>query len=154
MKKTIISILLSLIAYCAVAQSWEKDTLAMDSSLALYERFISPINRNVSRTDSLDKAMVGHIEKNKKRMINGYRLRIFFDNAQNARGVSEQIAAAFAEQYPDIPVYRVYANSYFKVTVGDFRSKSDAMRFLNIIKETYPSVFLVKETFSTISDGI
>lgn len=150
MKKTIVAILFSLIANCAFAQVWEADTVTVRSSLAVYEMFISPINRNISRTDSLDKAMVNHIEKNKKRMINGYRLRIYFDNAQNARGVSEQIAAAFAEQYPNVPIYRVYSNSYFKVTVGDFRSKSDAMRFLNEIKEAYPSVFLVKESFSTI----
>jgi hypothetical protein len=34
------------------------------------------------------------------------------------------------------------------VTVGNFRSKSEAMKFLNQIKEQYPSVFLVRETFS------
>lgn len=150
MKRTIIAILFSFIAGAAFGQAWESDTTTVQSSLAVYERFISPINRNITRSDSLDKAMVNHIEKNKKRMINGYRLRIYFDNAQNARAVSEQIATAFSEQFPDVPIYRVYANSYFKVTVGDFRSKSEAMRFLNMIKGIYPSVFLVKESLSTI----
>jgi hypothetical protein len=42
-------------------------------------------------------------------------------------------------------VYRVYANPYFKVTVGDFRTRSEAMEMLSRIKYSFPSAFVVKE---------
>lgn len=137
-------------SFCiSFAQEAVSDSTVVEEGLT-YIKLISELDNNVHRSDSIDKAMVEHIEKNTGRTITGYRLRIFFDNKQDARAVSEQIAAGFSEQYPDVPVYRVYTNPYFKVTVGNFRSKSDALRFLNRIKEFYPSVFLVKESFSTI----
>ena len=94
--------------------------------------------------------MTGQVEKNKGRRPQGYRIRIYFDNSQNARAVSEQIVDTFKVHHPDVPVYRIYDNPYFKVTVGEFRSKSDAMRFMEAIRPEYPTVFLVKESFSTI----
>ena len=50
----------------------------------------------------------------------------------------------------DIPhrAYRSYANPYFKVTVGDFRTKSEAMALLERIKYEFPSAFVVKENIS------
>ena len=42
-------------------------------------------------------------------------------------------------------VYRGYENPYFKVSVGDFRTKEDARKFLNSIKGSYPSGFIVRE---------
>ena len=41
--------------------------------------------------------------------------------------------------------YRTYTNPYFKVTVGDCRTKSEAMELLSRIKRNFPSAFVVKE---------
>ena len=51
----------------------------------------------------------------------------------------------FSEKYHGIPVYRSYVNPYFKVTAGDFRSKSEAMQLLQKIRQEFPSAFIVKE---------
>ena len=42
---------------------------------------------------------------------------------------SEAIAAGFSERYPGVKVYRKHESPYFKVTVGDFRTRADAQRF-------------------------
>jgi hypothetical protein len=47
--------------------------------------------------------------------------------------------------HKDIPAYRTYTNPYFKVTVGDFRTKSEAMELLSRIRSEFPSAFVVKE---------
>lgn len=121
-----------------------------DSESTHREHVLVALNGKIIASDSLDKAMTQYIEKNKSRNVSVYRLRIFFDNHQNARNISEQVALEFSEAYPNVPVFRGYVNPYFKVTVGNFRTKSEAMKFLNHIKEHYPSVFLVRENFSTI----
>jgi hypothetical protein len=82
---------------------------------------------------------------NHKRTINGYRVRIFFDNRQTARVESEETLKRFEAVYHDVRAYRTYANPYFKVTVGDFRTKSEAMELLSRIKREFPSAFVVKE---------
>lgn len=129
------------------------DSLAVPDSSAVYMTYremMEFLSGSVEIPDSLALAMDRQVEKNKGRKVSGYRLRIYFDNSRNAREVSEQIADTFAVRYPDVPVFRIYDNPYFKVTVGEFRSKSDAMRFMEAIRPEYPTVFLVKESFSTI----
>ena len=86
-----------------------------------------------------------HVQNNSKRTINGYRVRIFFDNKQTARVESEEMLKKFESMYHDVKAYRTYANPYFKVTVGDFRTKSEAMALLTRIKGDFPSAFVVKE---------
>lgn len=85
------------------------------------------------------------VAENGKRQMNGYRVRIFFDNKQSARSESEATLKRFESMYHDVKAYRTYANPYFKVTVGDFRTKSEAMELLSRIKYEFPSAFVVKE---------
>ncbi|MBO4557233.1 MAG: SPOR domain-containing protein [Bacteroidales bacterium] len=99
----------------------------------------------IDQTQAVEKAMAAHIRNNAAKRQTGFRVRIFFDNKQNARTMSERVAASFKAAHPGISVYRDYENPYFKVTVGDFRTKEDARRFMNSIKGAYPSSFIVRE---------
>lgn len=121
------------------------DTVVASSDSTVFES----LGSSVVASDSLQKSMQEYIAKNPSRNVSVFRLRIFFDNKRDARAVSEQVMSEFQEMYPSVPVFRGYSNPYFKVTVGNFRSKSEAMKFLNEIKSQYPSVFLVKEVISS-----
>ena len=162
MKKAII-IILALVAasFAAMAQnktevdSTYANRTAVDSTLVGKNIFNvlgdknTPATREgkvvIDQTPEVAKAMSSHIARNASRSKTGYRIRIFFDNKQDARVKSEKVAASFKAQHPGIAVYRAYENPYFKVTVGDFRSKEDARKFLNSIKGSYPSGFIVRE---------
>ena len=100
---------------------------------------------NVRQSQEIMNSMRAHVGSNAKRTMNGYRVRIFFDNKQTARNDSEATLKRFRSLYPEIVAYRIYANPYFKVTVGDFRTKSEAMELLTRIKGAFPSAFVVKE---------
>lgn len=156
MKKYIITLLIALLAISFRAESQTiqeeveipiPDSLVIEVPEIILPSILDSIETQVVASDSLRKAMNIYISKNSARnaSVTIYRLRIFFDNTQDARSVSEQIATEFTELYPDVPVFRGYTNPYFKVTVGNYRTKSEALKFLNEIKEKYPSVFLVKE---------
>ncbi len=103
---------------------------------------------NIEQSSIVKSAFARHIARNSNRKITGYRVRIFFDNSQNARQKSESVAGAFAAAYPGVAIYRTYASPYFKVTVGDFRSRDEAQLFAQRLKGWFPSVFLVKETIN------
>ena len=130
------------------------DTLSLQDSVAerymSYDSLMAYLGDAVIMSDSLEKAMTEQVEKNKARKTQVYRVRIYFDNSKDARTISQQIVDTFSVYYPGVPVFRSYDNPYFKVTVGEFRTKSDAMRFLEAIRKEYPTVFLVRESFSTI----
>lgn len=102
----------------------------------------------VRQSGRIAEAMAGHVRANASRTIPGYRVRIFFDNRQSSRSDSQAILNVFCNSHPDIAAYRSYTNPYFKVTVGDFRTKSEAMQFLTEIKPSFPQAFLVKENIN------
>lgn len=100
---------------------------------------------HVHQSQSIRMAMLSHIKGNPARETDGYRVRIFFDNKQTSRTESETAMKKFMTLHPDIPAYRNHINPYFKVTVGDFRTKSEAMQLLKSIVHEFPTAFIVKE---------
>ncbi len=99
----------------------------------------------IHQTDAVRDAMRRQVAENEGRTLSGYRVRIFFDNKQTARVASEETLKKFESMYHDVVAYRTYANPYFKVTVGDFRTRSEAVKLLERIKGAFPSAFVVKE---------
>mgnify|MGYP002517282436 CR=1 FL=1 len=130
-----------------------RPTAAVDSSLVGRNVFKSMPSKtrgssayvNVYQSAEVENSMNGHIITNAERTISGFRVRIFFDNKQTARVESEETLKRFESLYHDVVAYRTYANPYFKVTVGDFRTRSEAVKLLERIKGAFPSAFVVKE---------
>ena len=100
----------------------------------------------IFQSQEVANALRTQVAANSGRTINGFRVRIFFDNKQTARAESEAVLKRFEALHRDIRAYRTYANPYFKVTVGDFRTKSEAMDVLSRIKAEFPTAFVVKES--------
>lgn len=102
---------------------------------------------SVNQSIEIRNALSRHIVSNSSTKLQGYRVRIFFDSDRTARAKSASIAAGFSEKYPEVPVYRSHVSPYFKVAVGDFRTRADAQRFASKLTATgaYPYVFVVKE---------
>ena len=103
------------------------------------------VNVSIIQPESVKTALDSQIVANPARSINGYRIRVYFDNSQSSRTDSEAILHKFETSYPGVPVYRTYANPYFKVTAGDFRTRSEAMALLVRLKNEFPRALLVKE---------
>ena len=101
----------------------------------------------INQSYEIRSALSRHIVSNGSSKMQGYRVRIFFDSDQNARAKSEAVAAGFSENYPGVRVYRSHVSPYFKVTVGDFRTRADAQRFASRLTNSgaYRYVFVVKE---------
>ena len=138
------------------ATIYEQDTLltkkvALDSSLVgrdVFQFVKEGGSVTINQSASVEAVFPEYLKRNAEKKKNGYRIRIFFDNKQSARTQSEEIEKLFMEQFPQYPVYRTYTNPYFKVAVGDFRSKSDAVRVLEQIKREYPKAFIIKDVIN------
>jgi len=101
---------------------------------------------HVEQHPQVEELLRKHVAYNSRNpKIDGYRIRIYRDNSSNARGRSETIETSFNQRFPEIPTYRGYDNPYFKVSVGDFRSKDEAMKFFARIKRSYPNAYIVAE---------
>lgn len=150
MKKNKLLILLAallLLPFSAAAQSAVDSTVLGVDILSLIGKKSGTGTATVNQSLDLRHALSRHISANSATRLQGYRVRIFFDSDRTARAKSEAIAAGFSAQYPGIAVYRSHVSPYFKVTVGDFRTRDDAQRFANRLTNSgaYRTVFVVKE---------
>ena len=94
----------------------------------------------------INELVYNHSEQNKRKAgVPGYRIRIYSDLGSGARDQSQSIKARFYEIFPEIPIYREYDSPYFKVYVGDYRTKIDALKDFNNIKRYFPSAFIVPD---------
>ena len=99
-----------------------------------------------SQSDSIHNLILKHIAYNKQKDgISGYRINIYRDLGTQARKESQEVRARFYEEFPDIPVYMKYDSPYFKVYVGDFRTKIEAIKKLKEISRIFPSAFVVPD---------
>lgn len=104
-----------------------------------------PEGVSVRQSTAVRNALDAQIRANESKTVNGYRVRIFFDNKQDSRNASDAAARRFTAKYHGMQAYRSYDNPYFKVTVGDFRTKAEAQAALQRIKADFPSSFVVRE---------
>jgi len=156
--------LLSMLTVCEVSAQNVIEISVADTSNAFFTPLIDStlVGRNmmdiissggkgditINQSSDISNAYEKHIRTNSERKISGYRVRIYFDNNQNARQESQKVAREFAAEHPSVRVYQSHVSPYFKVTVGDFRTKADAQQFAKSISGRYPSVFLVKENIN------
>lgn len=118
------------------------DDFMLDDSTIVYQNIYT--NVAVNQPASVDEAIGKRMERQSGEKVPIYRIRIYFSNAQGAREQSSAVAARCKSKF-SYPVYRTFISPNFKVTVGNFRTKSDALRALMEIKKDFPSAFIVKE---------
>ena len=102
----------------------------------------------VNQSRAMRTAFDNYVSNNAAKKMTGYRIRVYFDNGQNARNRSEAIARSLSGTYPGLGVYRTYESPNFKVTVGDFRTKDEALRIYHSLKASYPTSIILKETIN------
>ena len=86
------------------------------------------------------------IAKNMKSSgIPGYRIRIFSESGIGAKKDQQQIRARFLSLYQGLDAYNRYDEPFFKVYVGDCRTKSEALKLNDIIKRDFPNPIIVPD---------
>ena len=87
-----------------------------------------------------------HLVKNSQTIgIAGYRIRIFSDSGRGAKDRQKRVRASFLSHFPDVDAYSRYEGSYYKIYVGDFRSKNKAILLLKRVKKEFPDAFIVED---------
>ncbi len=97
----------------------------------------------ITQDPRLDKMLNWHIESNKRRNgIDGFRLDIF---SVTEKEKAFQTKVEFLSRYPENNVYILFIAPNFRVRVGDFRTKNEALKLLKKIQGNYPAAFIVQD---------
>lgn len=152
MRKLLITVLLVLLP-CALlrAQEYrvENGPSAVDSTL-VGRNVLSVMGSRVTvdQSRTMQNAFDRYVSNNSSRKMSGYRIRVYYENGQNARNRSEAIARSISGTYAGIGVYRSYESPNFKVCVGDFRTRDEALKMYHALKASYPTAIILKETIN------
>jgi hypothetical protein len=129
--------------------------LVVLANITAQERYIresSTINSmkegelNVFQDSRIDQLIQRHVEaKQRISGIPGFRIRIFSQSGQVARQNANQVRAEFLKRYPDMEGYLTYDAPNFKVYVGDFRTRSEALKFHKRVSRDFPNAFIVAD---------
>lgn len=77
------------------------------------------------------------------KIVKGYKVQIF---SGKSRWEASQVKSEFISAYPDLPSPDlVYQAPNFKLRVGNYRDRFEAEKNLRLLKEIFPSAFLVKD---------
>jgi hypothetical protein len=83
------------------------------------------------------------LEKSKKTdKIPGYRIQIISSNSKSEVIV---LRDKVAKEFKNTKDYVIYDQPYYKLRMGDFKTRLEAIKFLEAISPSYPSAFLVKD---------
>jgi hypothetical protein len=103
----------------------------------------------ISQDNAIANLIDLHLSQQKKlNGVKGYRIAIYMGSGQEANKAADQSRARFISRHEEIKSYKQFEYPYFKVYVGDFRIKSDALRFLKQIENEYPDAFIREDMIS------
>lgn len=101
---------------------------------------------DVEQDQQVEKMLKWHIGDNKRKDgMEGFRIEIFSSSALNAKERALTKKVEFLSMYPDKNVYVTFRAPVFKVRVGDFRTKKEAIKLYKEIQKNYPGAFIVPD---------
>jgi len=141
-----ILIILTLVFGASICRAQDIQDYADSSAIVLPSLTeMMPRNVQVNQSVAIESAFLNYRTENINKLYSGFRIRIYYGSGQNARIASQECLNRFNMMYPEIAAYREYDNPYFKVTIGDYRTKIDAERVLNQIGGDFSGAIVIRQ---------
>lgn len=77
--------------------------------------------------------------------IDGYRIQIFMESGNDAVEHANLVIEEFQAMYQDIPIYLVFGQPYYRLRVGDFRTRLEAEKAFQTISQDYKKAFITSD---------
>jgi len=77
--------------------------------------------------------------------LTGWRIQIYNSSGKEARDEANEIRNKFMNTYFDTKAYLIYQPPFFKIRVGDFRTKQEAFALYKTLLTVYPLSYLVQD---------
>lgn len=77
--------------------------------------------------------------------IDGFRVQIFMESGNDAVEHANAVMEEFKVNYPDIPIYLVFGQPYYRLRVGDFRTRLEAEKMFQTLSQEYKKAFVTSD---------
>ncbi|NPA37727.1 MAG: SPOR domain-containing protein [Chlorobi bacterium] len=100
----------------------------------------------IHQEPGIDFLLDTHIEMNKRhRYFDGYRIQLYSGSGQRAKHSAMDVKAKLLELYPDEKVYLSFTAPFWRVRVGNYRNKNEALELLGKLRKKFPNAYIVKD---------
>lgn len=140
------NIFILIFAFFSISVFSQTETFKIDDSgITPANKHFDDGNITVTQDVLLRKAVKRHIDINNNKFI-GWRVQIYFDSGQKAMGKAQSAKKRFLIRYGNQNgAYIDFDSPFFRVKVGDFRTKAEAMYFKSVIEKTFPNSWVVQD---------
>jgi len=84
-------------------------------------------------------------QSKKNGTIGGFRLQIYFGSGEKAHTEAIKIKTDFLSSNPNVKTYLLFKSPDFIVRIGNFRTKSEALKMQKTLLSQYPNAFIVAD---------
>ena len=119
-------------------------TVIFNFNIFCQDNSISDSSNVISKVSVIKDAGIENVLQTYKSSytLNGYRIQIFSDNKKQP---ARDEKARFLSSFNSVKAHEVYQQPFFKIRVGDFRTKLEAYKFQKEIQAQFPNSFIVKD---------
>lgn len=153
----VLSLLLSVLSLSGASQTSQQDSTIVEHLKSRSEDRVNVYQSvrlfdRLHRGDATYEGIINNVDKQGNSV--GYRIQVFSDNnprsAKNEAMIKERNILA---RFPLLSSYLTYRAPSWRLRVGDFRTREEAMHYLHQLKEAFPSyareMILVKDRINT-----
>jgi len=77
--------------------------------------------------------------------IRGFRIQVYFGSGQQARKEADEAKASCISLFPTQKAHILFQTPFYKVRVGDFRTRNEAFIWHNKIVRKFPKAYIVND---------
>jgi hypothetical protein len=100
-------------------------------------------NINIKFESGIDSLILkNNTIQQKKDGVLGWRIQLKFKSTKEE---IKKTRAEFIKLYPETPTYLTYESPYYRICVGNFRTKNEALKLNNFIRRNFVEAYPVKK---------
>lgn len=124
-------------AICIIGTIGAAKATAQETSGKLNVRFM---------TASLDSLVRYSAQSNANQTtLDGFRIQIYSGSGVTSKNDAAETQARFMKAYPEEKAYIIYNAPFWRVRVGDYRTRSEALRLLNKLGGSFSGSYIVRD---------
>ncbi|MBN2682653.1 MAG: SPOR domain-containing protein [Bacteroidales bacterium] len=125
--------------------SYSQDVTKNDIFNSLEKSAVSGAKITITQDYAVKSLVRKHVESNIKLPPKGYRIVIFSGSGAQSESKANQVRTQFKARFYKTEAYTKYHEPNFRVHVGDFRNKSEALKVYKEVKKYYSSAYIIED---------
>lgn len=125
------------VAICMIGMVGATKATAQEAGGKLNVRFM---------TASLDSLVRYSAQSNANQTtLDGFRIQIYSGSGVTSKNDAAETQARFMKMHPEEKAYIIYNAPFWRVRVGDYRTRSEALRLLNKLGGSFSGSYIVRD---------